>query len=182
MSAPRTDSHPDARSARPAFTIDVPAPADAPGLARVHVRGWEVAYSHALTGEEWFGEPAIARRLAHWTTWLTPGTPEADEGVFRVGRDADGTPVGLAASWPPRDAEPVRERELSVLYVEQAWHGTGLARALVESLIGQEPASLWVAEDNARAQRFYAKLGFVADGTRQVDPRWPQLPDIRMVR
>ena len=52
----------------------------------------------------------------------------------------------------------------------------------MESLIGQEPASLWVAEDNARAQRFYAKLGFVADGTRQVDPRWPQLPDIRMVR
>ena len=52
MSAPRTDSHPDARSARPAFTIDVPAPADAPALARVHVRGWEVAYSHALTGEE----------------------------------------------------------------------------------------------------------------------------------
>jgi len=164
------------------FTIDVPSLADVPALARVHVHGWEVAYGHVLHGEEWFGGPAIARRIEHWTRWLTPGAPEADDGTFRVGRSGEGTVVGLAASWPPRDPEPVRERELSVLYVEQAWHGTGLARALVESLIGQEPASLWVAEDNARAQRFYAKLGFVADGVRQVDPRWPELPDLRMVR
>ncbi|MEO2096172.1 MAG: GNAT family N-acetyltransferase [Brachybacterium sp.] len=182
MSAPRTDSHPDARSARPAFTIDVPAPADAPALARVHVRGWEVAYSHALTGEEWFGEPAIARRFAHWTTWLTPGTPEADEGSFRVGRDGDGDPVGLAASWAPSEAEPARERELSVLYVLPEWHGTGMARALVTALIGEEPASLWVAEDNARAQRFYEKLGFAPDGVRRVDEQWPERPDLRMVR
>ena len=164
------------------FRIDVPTLADVPDLARVHVRGWEVAYGHALQGDQWFGAPAIARRIEHWTRWLTPGTPEADEGGFRVGRDGDGTVVGLAASWPPRDAEPVRERELSTLYVEAAWHGTGLARALVESLLGDAPASLWVAEDNSRARRFYEKLGFRADGARQVDQRWPQLPDVRMVR
>src|SRR5699024_7362513 len=82
---------------------------------------------------------------------------------FRVGRDAAGTVVGLAASWPPQDAEPVRERELSVLYVEAAWHGTGLAQDLVASLLGDTPASLWVAEDNPRARRFSEKLGFGAD-------------------
>ena len=166
----------------PRFTIDVPDLTDVDDLARVHVHGWEVAYGHVLHGEEWFGPPAIARRVEHWTRWLTPGTPEADEGRFRVGRDAAGTVVGLAASWPPQDAEPVRERELSVLYVEAAWHGTGLARALVDALLGDAPASLWVAEDNPRARRFYEKLGFAADGARQVDERWPQLPDVRMVR
>lgn len=164
------------------FTIDVPTLADVPGLAQVHVRGWEVAYGHALSGEQWFGEPAIARRLEHWTCWLTPDTPQADEGIFRVGRDGNGIPVGLAASWPPRDPQPVRDRELSVLYVLPEWHGTGMARALVTALIGEEPASLWVAEDNTRAQRFYEKLGFAPDGARHVDPRWPALPDIRMVR
>jgi len=76
----------------------------------------------------------------------------------------------------------VRERELSALYVEPGWHGPGLARALVESLLGDAPASLWVAEDNARAQRFYAKLGFAPDGARRVDDRWLELPDLRMVR
>lgn len=165
-----------------AFTLDVPILADVPALARVHVHGWEVAYGHALAGEEWFGAPAIARREADWTRWLTPGTPEADEGTFRIGRDRHGAPVGLAASWPPRDREPVRERELSILYVARAWHGSGLARALVEALLGGDPASLWVAEDNPRARRFYAKLGFVEDGARHTDPRWPELPDLRMVR
>lgn len=192
--APRTD--PAARGERPprssrataaadpahAFRIDVPSLADAPALARVHVRGWEVAYGHALHGEQWFGEPAIRRRREHWTCWLTPGTPEADEGRFRIGRDATGTPVGLAASWAPREPQPVRERELSILYIDEAWFGSGLGRALVQSLLGEEPASVWVAEDNARARRFYEKLGFAADGAREVDERWPALPDIRMVR
>ena len=87
-----------APSTVPAFTLDVPTLADVPALARVHVRGWEIAYSHLLQGEQWFGQEAIDRRIAHWTNWLTPGTREADEGAFRVGRDGDGTVIGLAAS------------------------------------------------------------------------------------
>lgn len=35
-----------------AFTIDIPTLADVPALARLHVRGWEVAYSHLLQGEQ----------------------------------------------------------------------------------------------------------------------------------
>lgn len=178
----RTDSVPRTDRGERAFTIDIPTLADVPALARVHVRGWEAAYGHVLHGEQWFGAPAIERRLRHWTAWLTPGTPEADSGEFRIGRDEDGTPVGLAASWPPRDPEPVRERELSVLYVDEAWFGSGLGRALVEALLGDEPASLWVAEDNPRARRFYEKLGFAPDGARHIDELWPDLPDIRMVR
>src|SRR5699024_7805448 len=58
----------------------------------------------------------------------------------------------------------------------------GLARALVDALLGDAPASLWVAEDNPRARRFYEKLGFAADGARQVDERGPQLPGVPRVR
>lgn len=164
------------------FTIEIPTLADVPALARIHVRGWEVAYGHALEGEQWFGAPALERRRAHWTAWLTPGTPESEQAEFRIGRAADGTAVGLAASWPPRDPDPVRARELSTLYVDEAWFGTGLGRELVVSLLGEEPASLWVAEDNPRARRFYEKLGFRPDGARRTDDRWPELPDLRMVR
>ena len=72
MSAPRPAA--PASVSGSAFTVDVPTLADVPALARVHVRGWEVAYGHVLAGEEWFGQPAIERRIEQWTRWLTPGT------------------------------------------------------------------------------------------------------------
>ena len=40
-------------------------------------------------------------------------------------------------------------------------------------------AALWVADPNPRAQAFYRKHGFVADGTVQVDDG---VREIRMVR
>ncbi|MDN5821678.1 MAG: GNAT family N-acetyltransferase [Brachybacterium sp.] len=166
----------------PACTIDVPTLVDVPALARVHVRGWEIAYSHLLQGEQWFGQEAIDRRIAHWTRWLTPGTPEADDGVFRVGRDGDGAVVGLAASWPPCETQPARSRELSLLYLDENWLGTGLAQALTEAILEGGPASVWVTEDNPRARRFYEKAGFTPDGATRVEEHLGSLRDIRMVR
>lgn len=166
----------------PAFTIDVPTLADVPALARVHVRGWEIAYSHLLQGEQWFGQAAIDRRIAHWTSWLTPGTSAADEGRYRVGRDGEGAVIGLSASWPPREAQPARPHELSLLYIDEAWFGTGLARALTEAILEGGPASVWVTEDNPRARRFYEKAGFTPDGATRVEEHLGNLRDLRMVR
>lgn len=164
------------------FTLDRPALADVPALARLHVRGWEIAYSHLIEGDRWFGQAAIDRRVRDWTRWLTPGTRAADEGRYRVGRDADGAAIGLAASWPPRDAQPVRDRELSLLYLDERWFGTGLGRALTEAILEGGPASVWVAEDNPRARRFYEKAGFTPDGATQVEEHLGGIRDIRMVR
>ena len=166
----------------PTFTIDTPSLEDVPALARIHVRGWEIAYAHLISGDEWFGQEAIDRRIEHWTHWLTPGTRAADEGVYRVGRDAEGVVIGLAASWPPRDAAPVRPRELSVLYLDENWLGTGVARELTEAILEGGPASVWVAEDNPRARRFYEKLGFTPDGATQVEEQLASIRDLRMVR
>ena len=199
--------------ASPAFTLDTPRPADAPALARVHVRSWEAAYGHVLSGEKWFGQPAIQRREAQWTQMLAPGTTSADGadgapqtgapratdtalpvGTFpgtpglpgpltiRIGRDADGTPVGFAVAGPSRDEPPVRELELAILYLDPEWFGTGLGAALIQATLGDAPASVWVAEDNPRAIRFYAKHGFALDGARKVEPMYEGLVDVRMIR
>lgn len=168
--------------ASPAFTVDVPRLEDAAALARIHVRGWEVAYGHLLAGEQWFGQEAIRRRTAQWTRWLTPSTGGADDGTYRVGRDAEGAVTGLAASWPPRDPQPVAPRELSVLYIDEAWFGTGLGRALAEAILEGGPASVWVAEENPRARRFYEKLGFAPDGAARVEEQLGNLRDVRMLR
>jgi len=67
-----------------------------------------------------------------------------------------------------------------VLYVYVAHHGSGAGPALLESVVDpEESVALWVADPNPRAQAFYRKHGFVADGAAQVEGG---LRVIRMVR
>jgi GNAT superfamily N-acetyltransferase len=63
--------------------------------------------------------------------------------------------------------------------VYAAGHGTGAGRALLEAVADpQEPVALWVADPNPRAQAFYRKHGFVADGAAQAEGG---VREIRMV-
>ena len=84
-------------------------------------------------------------------------------------------------SGPPGDAAAAAwTRQLYVLYVYAAGHGTGAGRALLEAVIDPaEPAALWVADPNPRAQAFYRKHGFAADGTARSGDG---VREIRMVR
>jgi len=52
--------------------------------------------------------------------------------------------------------------------------------ALLKAILDpEESVSLWVADPNPRAQAFYRKHGFIADGASQVDGG---VREIRMVR
>ena len=104
----------------------------------------------------------LAGRERFWTAALT------DE-RYRENRVAvaerDGELVGIAMSGPPLDAGAAWARQLYVLYVYAADHGTGAGPALLEAVVDpEESAALWVADPNPRAQAFYRKHGFVADG------------------
>ena len=94
--------------------------------------------------------------------------------------ERDGELVGIAMSGAPLDAESAWARQLYVLYVYAADHGTGVGSALLEAVVDpEESVALWVADLNPRAQAFYLKHGFVADGTAQVEGG---VQEIRMVR
>ena len=83
-------------------------------------------------------------------------------------------------SGPPLDAGAAWARQLYVLYVYAADHGTGAGPALLEAVVDpEEPVALWVADPNPRAQAFYRNHGFVADGAAQVEGG---MREIRMVR
>ena len=59
-------------------------------------------------------------------------------------------------------------------------HGTGAGPALLEAVVDpEESAALWVADPNPRAQAFYRKHGFLADGATQVEDG---VREVRMVR
>lgn len=62
-------------------------------------------------------------------------------------------------------------------------HGSGVGQALLDAAIGDAPAYLWRAADNARAAAFSARNGFVLDGTRTVQTFGTERIDaVRMVR
>lgn len=90
--------------------------------------------------------------------------------------------VGFAWTAPSCDKPRVRGLELVGLYLLAAHHGAGLGQALLDSAIGDQPASLWMAEDNPRARAFYVRNGFTPDGARKVEPAWEDLTEVRLVR
>jgi len=146
-------------------------------MARVNVRCWQETY-RGLMSDAVLDDPGLlAARERFWAAALS------DE-RYRENRAAvaerSGALVGIAMSGPPLDAEAVWTRQLYVLYVRAAEHGTGAGRALLEAVLDPtESAALWVADPNPRAQAFYRKHGFVADGTSQVEDG---VREVRMVR
>jgi GNAT superfamily N-acetyltransferase len=146
-------------------------------MAHVNVRCWRETYRGLMPDAvlDDAGLPAVRERF--WTVALT------DE-RYRENRVAvaerDGELVGIAMSGPPLDADAAWSRQLYVLYVYAADHGSGAGPALLEAVLRrEEPAALWVADPNPRAQAFYRKHGFAADGRTQVDGG---VREIRMVR
>lgn len=165
------------------LTVSAPIPQPNPdealveALARVHVDGWREAYGHLLSAK-FYGEEALASRRAMWRSLL------AHESVgerVRIARDAGSTVVGFAITGSSRDAD-LGCRELYALYIRAAHYGSGAGQALLDAVLGTQPASLWVAADNPRARRFYEKNGFRTDGAAKDDPEAEGLTEVRMVR
>ena len=62
-------------------------------------------------------------------------------------------------------------------------YGTGASDMLMDAALGDDPASLWVLEDNPRARAFYRRHGFDPDGavkTHTVDGA--AIREVRLVR
>jgi predicted GNAT superfamily acetyltransferase len=146
-------------------------------MARVNVRCWQETY-RGLMPDAVLDDPGLlAARERFWTTALTDERHRANRAAVA---ERDGELIGIAMSGPPLDAAAAWTRQLYVLYVVAADHATGAGRALLDAVIDPaEPAALWVADPTPRAQAFYAKHGFVADGMAQVEDG---VREVRMVR
>ena len=79
-----------------------------------------------------------------------------------------------------RQSQPVLVIALCAATPLHYLHRAGAGPALLRAVLDQaEPAALWVADPNPRAQAFYRRNGFVADGTTQVQDG---VREIRMLR
>lgn len=174
------------------FRIERFADADATELATMHMQVWRDTYAGMLS-QDYLDSMQLGPRIAHWrkrigvTNAREHGADEtaADGDVRHLSRLARHVPSGRIAGFcmvggPREDDAPVPQ-ELGALNVLAEFHGTGVARLLVDATLGDRPAYLWVVRQNLRAQAFYRKLGFAPDGGSKRDETL-ECDEIRMVR
>lgn len=154
---------------------------DADDIARVHVRAWREAYTGRMP-QEILDRLDETPRADGWRRILTGDFPGEESDVWVAVRDHE--IIGFASSGRCRDADAAPGRiELFALYVLAAHYGSGAGQALLDAAIGAAPATLWVLDDNPRARAFYARNGFMPDGTVKLDDRWGQpIREIRLTR
>lgn len=138
--------------------------ADAAALARVFVASWRAAY-RGLMPDAALGALTVADARARWKAVFRA----ADRTVLVA--ESGGRIRGVAAFGPCHDPgfAPEETAELYGLYVHPRAWGRGLGKALCGRAVAELRARpyrelvLWVLEGNARARRFYQRLGFALD-------------------
>lgn len=140
-----------------ALTVRTPGPEDVPALARVHVEGWRETYRGLMIDAVLDAPDFVLQRERFWTAVLTdPRNVGRRSALAEIG----GEVAGLALAGPVHGGADGQEggMELYALYLLAAHHGSGAGAALLDAVIApDEPASLWVADPNPRAQAFYLK-------------------------
>jgi GNAT superfamily N-acetyltransferase len=155
--------------------IRVAQPADVPELADVAAATFGLACPPGTTQERVDAFIAEVLSPERFEAYLA----DPDRRVLLA--EQEGVPLGYAmlVRGEPKDAD-VRAAltlhptvELSKIYVLPAAHGTGAATQLMRASlgwaasVGAAGAWLGVNQKNERAQRFYAKSGFLRVGTKR---------------
>ena len=146
---------------------------DGEGIAAVHASSWRETYGRFVADPDahpWFD---VAPRIDTWRANL-----ERNAFATVVAENASGI-IGFGAAQETPEPDAVRPEELTMLYVLARAHGDGAGQALLDAVLGQRSASLWVSGDNPRAHSFYRRNGFAADGTTS---SFGPIETVRLVR
>ncbi|WP_040160915.1 GNAT family N-acetyltransferase [Nigerium massiliense] len=148
---------------------------DLEAMARMKNAAWRESYPGLVPDDILASlDDRVDGTVALWREQLLNGV------YLWVVTDGDDV-VGLSQALPGEDDDIDIPLELTMMYLLDRVKGTDLSRALLWTTIGDADAYLWVLADNTRAQAFYAKHGFVADGARRVSAR-SRAEQIRMAR
>lgn len=130
-------------------------PADAPGIAAVHVAAWRSAYAGLLPSAYLAGLSTLRHAARHHADIV------AGRGVLVA--EAEGRVVGFCTVGRSR-TKGLAEGEVETLYVQDDWREHGLGRALLQAgarLLAAKGCGslfLWVLTDNP-SRWFYERMG-----------------------
>ena len=129
-------------------------------LNDIHYKSWMVCYRGMLDDD--FLDTMESLR------WINPFQKMIGESLYAAVLETDGRPAGCVTyrlSDQPYDNQ--RTGEIVSFYFLPDFWGEGIAAPLMQWVLtelkqmGCIYASLWVLEQNQRAQRFYKKMGFL---------------------
>lgn len=148
-------------------TVRAADPADAAGIARVHVAGWQHGYA-GLLPQEFLDRLSVEESTQRRRRSLL----EPAEGMIAtLVAERDDEIVGFVNVGTCRDDGAAQDAgELWAIYVHPDHWGSGAGYALHERSLrvlrdaGMSGAVLWVLAGNERAARFYRRQGWTADG------------------
>lgn len=145
----------------------VATPADAHALAEFARRAFHDAYVAVMEPD------LLARVLAEQFGVARQRGEIEDPAAAWIVAQVDGVLAGYACLRTGRMPEvgtPPAPMEVARFYVDRAWHGRGLARALMDATVAHARRlggrTLWLAvwQRNPRAIAFYRKYGFTQVG------------------
>jgi GNAT superfamily N-acetyltransferase len=156
-----TSAHAPPRRERP--QIHLATGLDIDEIGRIHALSRRTSYaqlvpSHALA------QLTPAAQAEYWHRRLATEPHPHVAYVLRVRRTVEGFAMGSATG---------STATLNAIHVMPGFHGTGLGQLLYDRLMDDfdswacTTAILWVLCGNDRAQSFYRRNGWVADGSRR---------------
>lgn len=155
---------------------------DAKEIAHIHIQTWRAAYN-GIIPQAHLQSLSIDERTEHWRERLSK-YPERT-----LVAQEDGKVVGWVFLGPGRDDDAQGRGEIYGFYIHPDRWRCGFGRGLIKGVEqhlwkrGFGAITLWVLEDNQRAKKFYAKVGFYYDGTRkQITIGGEELWELRYVK
>jgi GNAT superfamily N-acetyltransferase len=155
------------------LTVRSALAADATPIAQVHVAGWQVGYAGLLPAD-YLARLSVEQRADRWAAILADPSAAGTTLVAELG----GAIIGFASVGPSRDDDAAPGAgELWAIYVDPPHWGTGAGHGLHEAALQElrdaemTRATLWVLHGNQRAQSFYERRGWTADGATKTDWR-----------
>jgi GNAT superfamily N-acetyltransferase len=143
---------------------------DAAALAGIGGRAWNLTYRGIVPDpvlDEW-----IAGAEDGWRDAFAAHGPDSPWRAWVA--DTGGAPLGYLTTSPAKAdwlPPPDGAGEVTNLYLEPDAIGTGIGRLLYEHAVGDlrqrgfNPLVIWAFRDNARARRFYERMGLAVDAS-----------------
>jgi RimJ/RimL family protein N-acetyltransferase len=163
------------------INIRLAVPADAPEMAEVLMRSWEVAYKDIIPAD--YIRQKNATRPEQYKRVIT------EENTTDYVIQLKNKTVGIMRITPPQDDDLGDEYyDSQVLYLHPDYFHQGIGSQAAEFAyeiargLGKTGMTVWVLAENINSIRFYEKCGFVPDGKAKERDYGKILKIIRMRR